>query len=174
MKEVITYHPNLGESCSSGVDSLLYNIRGGFYPYTYTWELANNSSFSNAEVVRTKTTPYTDDEIRKEIKNNIYTKAALSSSDTILTVKSPFGVNENSKTYYYRVTATDLMGCKLVKSVELKLNKTEQPSVNGVNVPGYKPTSLNDTLDEHLAKIDRYFKGIKLQTQVVANDSWDL
>lgn len=193
---VLQYLMDDDASCPDGGDQMVFSVHGGFYPYTFTWEIID----ANPDIIRVATSPYSNDVINKD---ETHEKAIASNSDTSLTQHIMLSPLEYNKTFQVRVTAEDLLGCKLQKQISVQVDKrTEdywyldgsgdvvytndvqaETSTSGALPMSYSVTTspasgemeafdLSDTISDHVAKVVRGYKGINVSTQVLAENSW--
>ena len=124
----IYYRPLAGASCPIGGDSLIVRAQGGFFPYTYTWYNpgANFTDDTDDEVIRTRKTANTNNEVNKQLglATPNYAPYAMAVADTLYTSNVDMPYNESTRTMRYVVTTSDASGhCTLRKNVEVRLVK---------------------------------------------------
>ena len=118
---VLDYLPRLDARCPTGGDKVVYRMKGGFYPYTYTWTDALNGGGNE---LQSRTTPYTTVETNKQIASNNFAGVRLAVADTLFTPAVQMSHTEESKTVTYSVTANDVTGnCRRTKNVTVNLVK---------------------------------------------------
>ena len=157
-KAAVDYRAGTFSQCPDGVDTLIFNVCGGFYPYTFKWE-RNNATLPATDwsTFRTYTTPYAEDQVQADAS---YSKALASNSDTTLAygMVMPKGTTELYS--HYRVTATNLLGCELTKEVEIEclLSTEVATGITFSSVPGEAFTDTTHDASHH-AKATRNYKG---------------
>lgn len=159
---LLQYNARMEDPCPKGGDTLIYSVKGGFYPYNFLWESASQADFSDAKPLANVNTPYSDD----QVKNDVTHKKALESNSNALALS--VDANDPSVTdyiTYYRITATDLLGCEQQKTVEIH---TVKQLANDASVV---KTGLSDTALANMAQIERVYKGVRL-TKKVESDGW--
>lgn len=195
---VLKYLMDDDASCPDGGDQMVFSVHGGFYPYTFTWEIIDDPA--NPDIIRVATSPYSNDVINKD---ETHEKAIASNSDTSMTQHITLSPGEYNKTFQVRVTAEDLLGCKLQKKISVQVDKRtedywyldgsgdvvytndaqEETPTSGALPMSYSVTTspasgasqafdLSDTISTHVAKVVRGYKGINVSTQVLAENSW--
>lgn len=195
---VLQYLMDDDASCPDGSDQMVFSAHGGFYPYTFTWEIINDPD--HPDTIRVATSPYSNDVINKD---EFHEKAISSNSDSAFTQHIMLSPVENNKTFLVRVTANDLLGCSLQKQLSVQVDKRtedywyldgsgnvvytndaqEETTISG-NLPmsylvsstpastASQASDLSDTNTANVAKVVRGYKGINVTTQVLADNSW--
>ncbi len=202
---VAEYRMNGNASCPVGLDSIIYRVTGGFYPYTYTWEhlyYGDDNKLDSTLRIRTYTTPHSNDHVVAGLQNGDPTLANESNADTCLLVDMVMRPTAADSTFYYRVTATDLMGCQQTKYIDVQVKKTtgttvdessflntaDVVNINAVAVPSATPSTSNvtdkhwswsDTItgtdtrgSDYHARVYRAFHAVTLTKEVLMENSW--
>ena len=176
---VLTYQWNQFAACPDETDSLVYQVHGGFYPYTYRWEWG--SSANNLSSYREYTTPYTNDAVNADLANRDFAKATASNRDAgeLHGMLLDGGMGGD---FYYRVTATDLAGCQLTKNVKVTMmhhNEDASITLDGqthdLDENEYTwcdTANVSATHETIIHEASRNFRGIHLVVQVVPNTDW--
>ena len=167
---VLTYQWNQYAACPDETDSLIYQVHGGFYPYTYNWQWG--TSADNLSSYREYTTPYTHDAINADLAQNNFVKATESNRDAG-ELHGMLLSGGSGGDFFYRVTASDLAGCQLTKNV--KVTMTHQDSPAGIALTSHidgNDYAWNDTAGSVLHLAHRNFRGIHLVAQVVPDPAW--
>lgn len=127
---VLSYIPRMVSLCADGLDSVIYRVQGGFYPYTYTWESLKYADATTSPVVSTeqlkepRITEYANDVVMAALRAGDSTYVKASNYDICALKDMVLNPTEADDIYSYRVTATDLVGCELTKYFEVKAVKT--------------------------------------------------
>ena len=173
---VLTYKWNQYAACPDETDSLVYQVHGGFYPYTYNWEWG--SSANDLSSYREYTTPYTNDAINADLANRDFAKATESNRDAgeLHGMLLDGGMGGD---FYYRVTATDLAGCQLTKNVKVEMMHHNAPAsvileghLTGNDYAWGDTANVSATHETIIHEASRNFRGIHLVVQVVPNTDW--
>jgi hypothetical protein len=176
---VLTYQWNQFAACPDETDSLVYQVHGGFYPYTYRWEWG--SSANNLSSYREYTTPYTNDAVNADLANRDFAKATASNRDAgeLHGMLLDGGMGGD---FYYRVTATDLAGCQLTKNVKVTMmhhNEDASITLDGqthdLDENEYTwcdTANVSATHETIIHEATRNFRGIHLVKHVVPDPSW--
>jgi len=156
------YKMNPDSKCSAMLDTLLYRVQGGFYPYTYTWQCAPVSGYtkagdyyyassainwttadaenSNVRTVRSTTTPY-DNSISDVSDDANEDLREASSADSCVTVNLVMRPTDPSLDYVYRVVGNDLTGnCPVSQEVDVRVLRAEKTTADG---------KYSNTVDAH-------------------------
>ena len=129
---VMEYRTGINSSCPNGTDRMIYHVTGGFYPYTYTWSIEDGSG-NDVTTLRTKKTPYTNDQVKKALSENNPEPMLLSNSDTAVLSDMKLSLGGRTGSFYYHVSAKDLAGCRLDKwfNVNVLKSTTDMVTVDG-------------------------------------------
>ena len=190
----IAYGARLSSSCPQGTDSLIFSVHGGFYPYTFVWEQLKYSDATNytVDTIAKHVSPYSNDRA-----SNDPDLQAISNSDTCLLTSMLLDPTQMSDNFYYRVTASDLLGCEVQKYVDVKLVKTGEETYSAANTAAFlftpnteqvTPSAVPSThanystidtlpgtdtrLSEHHARILRLHRGVLLSKQILMQPTW--
>ena len=178
-KDVLHYGILAANTCPTGGDSIIYNIQGGFAPYTYTWSMYNNTNDAYDNLMREYTTPYNNSRITYELNNNDNAEYYLSSiADTLYTPSVYMPHSASTLTAKLKVTAVDATEvCTLQKELEITLHKVAAISdIPGDNHSRWQPvTSPNNGWADTNSYVeatrvtavgDRYYKAIVITPKV--------
>ncbi len=114
---VFTFRPNPITTCPTGGDTMIYRVRGGFFPYTYSWDDGRGTITSHS-------TGTTNIEMATAIAASNYVPYRNSIADTFIT--SNINMDHRGRTDWlrYTISATDAFECKLQKKAVIKIYKT--------------------------------------------------
>ena len=131
-------------SCPIGGDQIIFRVHGGFFPYTYTWTNINTNS---TEVLRSHTTAYTNNEMKRLIAESNYAPYVESIADTFVTGQVDMTPQKLSETIKFTVTADDNTGhCTLTKNLKITLRK------RNVDIESFQQFEKT-----HVSPIDQYW-----------------
>ena len=167
-RSAVEYRAGAYSQCPDGVDTLIFNVCSGFYPYTFKWERKNGENWNT---FRTYTTPYPEDEV---LADATYAKAVSSNSDTTLAYGMVMPKGTTDLANHYRVTATNLLGCELQKEVEIQceLSTSAETGITYSAVPEEKFTDTIHNTSHH-AKATRTYRGYTTSLVVQpAGEGW--
>ena len=148
---VIKFNADLSANCPTAGESLNYNFRGGFAPYTVDWK-KDGSTLKETVTISEK-------------PDNMCMTDRYTFTDADIDMGS--GVNSTSATY--SISAVDALGCKTAKNVTVTFQKSEAES--GLTY-GEGNASNTDTNRANTATIVRNFKGVKLTANVWPEESF--
>ncbi len=148
---VINFNADLSASCPTAGESLDYNFRGGFAPYTVDWK-KDGSTLKETVTISEK-------------PDNMCMTDSYTFTDADIDMGS--GVNSTSATY--SISVVDALGCKTAKNVTVTFQKSEAES--GLTY-GTEEASNTDTNRANTATIVRNFKGVKLTANVWPEESF--
>ena len=169
-KDALMYNPLSDASCPTGGDSLLFNVQGGFLPYTYTWTIAGE------ETTHTTTTGNLT-AINAAIEGN----TALVENAIVDTFYTPYISMANTarkEDISFSVVATDVTGCRTKKEATVTLlksddellagtiDKTKTSNADGSTLASAPDTYWTDGDSTKTALGTRYFKAIKITPMV--------
>ncbi|MGX8696772.1 MAG: hypothetical protein ACSW8D_10325, partial [Prevotella sp.] len=179
-RDVLHYGILPTNSCPTGGDSIVYNIQGGFAPYTYTWTMKGTGGAADV-VVREYTSPYANTQVQNALNHGIEDYFWASISDTLLTPPVDMH-NTTDSTFNIGVTVTDATGvCDLAKDITINLHRVaeitdipgDQSKWQPVTTPnnGWTDTAYVVTANRKTAVGDRYYKAIKITPVIFADPS---
>ena len=124
-KDVLQYGILASNSCPSGGDSIVYNIQGGFAPYTYTWTLKGTGG-ADDKVIREYTSPFANTQVQNGLNHGVEDYFWASISDTLLTPPVDMQ-NETFGQADVHVVAVDATGvCSLSKDLTIRLHRVAE------------------------------------------------
>lgn len=168
--QVLEYLWREDATCPTGGEQLVYNIQGGFFPYTYNWYSGETAS-DVTTVARTRKTPYTNSMMDKFFQLGETEQYLEAITDTMVTLPVEMALNEKVRDYYYKVRATDLAGCELGKDIHLELVKTTDPALAalvGYEGAGWSDTNYAVEANRITAEATRNFQAVKITPVVWA------
>lgn len=178
-KDVLQYGILASNSCPSGGDSIVYNIQGGFAPYTYTWTLKGTGGAAD-RVIREYTSPFANTQVQNGLNHGVEDYFWASISDTLLTPPVDMQ-DETFRQADVHVAAVDATGvCSLSKDLTIRLHRvaeiTDIPGDHSKWQPVTDPNGWADTAsyvvsNRKAAVGDRYYKAIKITPVIYADPS---
>ena len=125
--DVLSYHALANATCPIGGDTIVYRVRGGFFPYTYNWTVDGVDE-------REKSTNTTNNAINQQTKAGNFNSFNSAVSDTLITSHVSMSHTETSSFINYTVVANDITGnCPLQKNIKIELRKRKTSDFGGLN-----------------------------------------
>ncbi len=176
-RDVLHYGILAPNTCPTGGDSIVYNIQGGFAPYTYTWTLKGNGGAADM-LMREHTSAYSNTQVQNGLNHGDEHYFWASISDTLLTPPVDMGDN-TSVTADVSVTVVDATGgCTLTKDLTIRLHKVSEiediPGNHSKWQPVTSPNGWTDTasyvVGNRVSAVgDRYYRGVKITPVIFAD-----
>ncbi len=147
-----------GATCPNGGDKIMYRVVGGLFPYTYTWsgsEAKTRTTLSNVKIA----------EQLADADTSGYLDAVY---DSMLTRQLFIPHNQRTAQLNYTALATDVAGCRLTKTVDVTLEKSDDNSITPFVTTGTVANWTNqDTAVTATGK--RQYKAIHITPRVWAD-----
>ena len=168
-QDALMYLDNKAVSCPSGSDQIVYSVRGGFFPYTYTWsgssDEVNKYSLNNSLMMS-----------QVEAGNMANYNRAV--ADTLHTEPITMGLTERTKELDYTVTASDAAGCLLTKKLHVTMHKEKAENVDEgrefvmANPAVWTELVPVNTQPANVANGDRYYRAVQITPMVWADRNY--
>lgn len=169
-KKVLEFYPDKMAVCPNGLDTLVYRVRGGFFPYTYRWS-------NEGRVLETRNTFKDNNLVMGNAYSGDYSLLLDAIYDTILVPYVKLPADNTPQVVDIVVSATDDFGCVVSKRIQIRYFKDRTIHKDTVNTFVKTPdiahwTDTNSyTHDENvIAKGNRSYRGVIIDAYAWPHD----